>query len=145
MLFNIPIGWGVLLGLRGRPKYLDSEIRGAVQDALSAPLEDGYSGNAATGRRELIEGAAEVLRGNGNVPPKDPFIQIPWDLLPGMLALLVEVGEFDLVLQVGARAAPSRQQWEFQRDVLLSMALAQLGLARESLTDREQVARGCAR
>lgn len=75
MLFNLPVAWPTLLGLRGRPKYLDSEIRAAVEEALALPVEEGYSPTAISGRVELIEGAADVMRSNGNMPPRDAFIQ----------------------------------------------------------------------
>lgn len=34
LVYSIPVEWTTLLGLSGRPKYLESEIRYAVEDAL---------------------------------------------------------------------------------------------------------------
>ena len=56
------------------------------------------------------------------VPVSSPFMwQVP----------LLQVGEFDLVISLGTKLLAKWESRPFRRDVLLSMALAQCGLASE--------------
>ena len=48
-----------------------------------------------------------------------------------MWQLLLQVGEFDLVISLGTKLLAKWESRPFRRDVLLSMALAQCGLASE--------------
>ena len=53
-----------------------------------------------------------------------------------------QVGEYDIVIEVGARLLETWESRQFRRDVLLSMALAHCGLAGEHF-QRQAVASGC--
>ncbi len=53
-----------------------------------------------------------------------------------------QVGEYDIVIEVGARLLETWESRQFRRDVLLSMALARCGLAGEHF-ERQAVASGC--
>ena len=55
--------------------------------------------------------------------------------VPGVLCLLQEVGEMDIVLQVGKSLLQERLTKTYRRDVILSMALAYVELSRESMAD----------
>ena len=50
---------------------------------------------------------------------------------PLTLQLPLQVGEFDLVISLGTKLLAKWESRPFRRDVLLSMALAQCGLASE--------------
>lgn len=52
---------------------------------------------------------------------------------PMMWQLPLQVGEFDLVISLGTKLLAKWESRPFRRDVLLSMALAQCGLASEVL------------
>ncbi|KXZ56735.1 hypothetical protein GPECTOR_1g662 [Gonium pectorale] len=73
-------------------------------------------------------------------------LSLPLDLLPGALALMTEVGQCQLALDIGTELMGMSETVpeDVRRDVLLSMALANCGLASESLEgNNAQLAQGC--
>ena len=53
-----------------------------------------------------------------------------------------QVGEYDIVIEVGQRVLDTWESRQFRRDVLLSMALAHCGLASDDF-EKQAVASGC--
>ncbi len=53
-----------------------------------------------------------------------------------------QVGEYNIVLEVGRRVLETWESRQFRRDVLLSMALAHCGLASDEF-EKQAVASGC--
>ncbi|KAK9845219.1 hypothetical protein WJX81_000406 [Elliptochloris bilobata] len=145
--FPIPVDYTQLLGLKGREAYLDPHILAAYEGLAAASPEEGFSERAAEGRAFLLQAAADELRrSRGRTPPGEPRgIYVEWALLPGALALLQEVGEHEVVLEVGARALDKWEARGMRPDILLAMALAHLGLASEAFEAPGHVATGCAR
>eukprot|EP00891_Asterochloris_glomerata_P007485 jgi/Astpho2/7485/Aster-x1440 len=134
-----------LLGLRGREKYLEREVTAAYDTLAGTPLEEGYSPRVAAGRLAVLGQAVQHLRStNGQAPLMGAGLEVEWDHLNGALALMQEVGEFDLVISLGTKLLAKWESRPFRRDVLLSMALAQCGLASEVL-GLQQTTAGCAR
>jgi hypothetical protein len=82
-----------LLGLPAGERVKDSVINEAFDALAAAPLEEGYSADATAGRSELLEIAhRDLVNAKGrNVEHKE--VTIPYDLIPGALAILAEVGE----------------------------------------------------
>ncbi|CAL5227691.1 g10699 [Coccomyxa viridis] len=135
---------GRLLGLRGRDSYLDPQILAAYESLAAEPIEEGFSQRASDGRLLLLEEVFQDLRrskGRGSIQSKG--IDVEWNLLPGALALLQEVGEHEVVLEAGRKALEKWEARAFRRDILYAMSLAHLGLASEALRAKEQVAAGC--
>lgn len=73
------------------------------------------------------------------------IVTVSWEHLPGALTLLLDMGEFDLVVEVGSRVLRSRQIVNSRRDILLAIAIAHCGLAQETLDGGDRVALGCGR
>lgn len=52
---------------------------------------------------------------------------------------LVQVGEYDIVLDIGGRVLEKWEARSMRRDVLFAMALAHLGLATDALDAKDKV------
>ncbi|GAB4822278.1 hypothetical protein N2152v2_009324 [Parachlorella kessleri] len=144
-----------LLGLKGREMYLEPQVGVAYEELFHTPLEEGYSNVAKLGKEKLLFAAREGLRSvRGRVTLGPPETSIEPVLLAGAMALLEQVGEYQLVLDLaeeaqhlGAAALRSSNREtlrDFERDVTLATALAHCGLAREAF-DGGQAGPGCAR
>ncbi|KAK9818230.1 hypothetical protein WJX72_009142 [[Myrmecia] bisecta] len=145
-LYTMRARYSQLLGLRGRESYLESQIAAAVEELAQTPLEEGYSQRVQEGKLLILQEAAGQLRQNRGREPEDvQGLVVEWDLLPGALALLQEVGEFDLVIEVATQVLLKWESRAFRRDILLSMALAHCGTASEAFGAKDQVSVGCAR
>ena len=82
-----------LLGLRGRDSYLDPQILAAYEALAAEPIEEGFSQRASDGRTLLLEEVFQDLRrSKGRSSIQSKGIDVEWNLLPGALALLQEVG-----------------------------------------------------
>ncbi|CAG9463505.1 unnamed protein product [Pedinophyceae sp. YPF-701] len=145
LLFNLPVEMSQLLGLRGRIRYLDSEITSAYEAAMAQPVEEGFSSTAVAVREGLLCDARDSLRATAGLASSGQGFQVTWSDLPGALILLLEIGEYDLVLETGARVLRMRQLVSFRRDLALAMALAHCGRAQEALALPDQVPLACAR
>lgn len=136
--------------------YVEPQINTAYEELFSTPLEEGYSNVAKLGKEKLLFAAREGLRGvRGRVSLVPSEISIEPVLLAGAMALLEQVGQYDLVLDLaeqevsllGAAALRNANRdtlRDFERDVVIATALAQCGLAREAF-DAGQAGQGCAR
>lgn len=152
----VPLNYAQILGLRGREIWLDPLITAAHDELFAMDLDPSYSSVARLGKEKILYAAREGLRAvRGRVSLIHPDTRLEPALLPGVLALLEQAGEYELVIQLADHGdrinpkdlhpAPSRSTLrDFQRDVALSKALAHCGLAKKAL-EGEQVALGCAR
>lgn len=130
----------------------------AYETILAAQVEDSYSAVARLGREKVLYAAREGVRSvKGRAPLLLPEFNIEAMLLPGTLALLEQVGQHDLAVQLGTAALQrgasrdlkssgvSRDTMkDFEKDIALATALAHCGLARDA-ADRGQGALACAR
>ena len=88
-----------LLGLRQNESYMHSQVTSAYDRLSREKLEEGYSPRAIAGRQQLLEDVREQLvRSNGK--PLEEYrsqdwrtqlLDVPLNLVPGTLALLVQV------------------------------------------------------
>uniref|UniRef100_A0A1D2AC58 Plastid division protein CDP1-like 1st alpha solenoid domain-containing protein n=1 Tax=Auxenochlorella protothecoides TaxID=3075 RepID=A0A1D2AC58_AUXPR len=140
----LPIDYAKLLGLGNRELCSESHIQRAHDALAEEELEAGYSPLARLGRDKLLYAAREGLRSaRGRVRTLAPDIAIEPLLLPGALALLQQVGAYDLVVEAaaaapaslarGLRGASREDEREWGRDVALATALAHCGRARRAL------------
>ena len=101
-----------LLGLRGRDSYLDPQILAAYEALAAEPIEEGFSQRASDGRTLLLEEVFQDLRrskGRNSIQSKG--IDVEWNLLPGALALLQEVGSCSgSAVSIGLHGSPSGTQ-----------------------------------
>eukprot|EP00195_Chlamydomonas_chlamydogama_P009511 CAMPEP_0202892288 /NCGR_PEP_ID=MMETSP1392-20130828/2032_1 /ASSEMBLY_ACC=CAM_ASM_000868 /TAXON_ID=225041 /ORGANISM="Chlamydomonas chlamydogama, Strain SAG 11-48b" /LENGTH=766 /DNA_ID=CAMNT_0049576185 /DNA_START=50 /DNA_END=2350 /DNA_ORIENTATION=+ len=143
---RLPLKCQQLLGLKPGETYQISSITKAYDDLIETPTEPGYSQATVEGRAELLDIArSEIIAGKSQGPDR-PYVTIPYDLVPGALAVLAEVGQNNLVLDLGKELLQSQELDGYQylrNDVLLSMALSYCNLAREAFEARSQVSLGC--
>jgi len=102
-----------------------------------------------TGRQQLLEEAKEaalkhIEHGSSDIE-STKSLDLSSHLIPGGLALLVQVSQFDLVIQMGAQILESSDVGNMKRDILLAMALAKLGQAEDAFSVPNQVALACTR
>lgn len=140
----IPLNYANMLGLKGRDLYLDPIINSAYDELFHQTLNPGYSAIAKLGKEKLLFAAREALRSvRGRVSLVHPDVTIEPVLLPGTMALLNQLGHYELVLQLAEqvkniskrdlKASNKGTLQEYQRDVALGAALANCGLAKSAL------------
>ncbi|MCO5604896.1 hypothetical protein L7F22_059070 [Adiantum nelumboides] len=122
----------------------DSIVRAYESRAKNVPKE-GFSQDALISRQEILKGACETLadpelRGEYNEgligdATGTLMVEVPLSKVPGALCLLQEVGEMEVVLQVGQELLRERLGKFFQRDLVLAMALAYVELSREAMAE----------
>jgi hypothetical protein len=80
-----------LLGLRAGELHKDSTINQTYDELMMAPVEPGYSQQTISGRAELLEIVRrDIITSKGKIADKRE-VNIPYDLIPGALALMAEV------------------------------------------------------
>ncbi|KAI8110111.1 hypothetical protein M9435_001790 [Picochlorum sp. BPE23] len=140
----IPLNYAQMLGLKGRDLYLDPIINTAYDDLFHQALNPGYSAIAKLGKEKLLFAAREALRSvKGRVSLVHPDVTVEPVLLPGTMALLNQLGHYELVVQLAEqvknistrdlKATNKGTLREYKRDVALAAALANCGLARDAL------------
>lgn len=140
----IPLNYANMLGLKGRDLYLDPIINSAYDELFHQTLNPGYSTIAKLGKEKLLFAARDALRSvRGRVSLVHPDVTIEPVLLPGTMALLNQLGHYELVLQLAEqvkniskrdlKASNKGTLQEYQRDVALGAALANCGLAKSAL------------
>lgn len=142
---SIPVDYSQLLGLRIRESYLDPQLIHAFEELSHAPLEAGFTKQAEQGRSVILQEAVGELRRRRGRPPfnaSQGFL-VEWGLLPGTLAVLQEVGEAEVTLEVGKAALGHNKSNPHKRDILLAMSLACCSLASSALSQHDQVTVGC--
>ena len=140
----IPLNYAQMMGLKGRDLYLDPMINTAYDDLFHQALNPGYSAIAKLGKEKLLFAAREALRSvKGRVSLVHPDVTVEPVLLPGTMALLNQLGHYELVVQLAEqvknistrdlKATNKGTLREYKRDVALAAALANCGLARDAL------------
>ena len=140
----VPLNYASMLGLRGRDLYLDPIVNTAYDDLFHQPLNPGYSAIAKLGKEKLLYAAREALRSvRGRVSLIHPDVTVEPVLLPGTMALLNQLGHYEVVIQmaqqvknISARDLKSTTKGtlkDYKKDVALAAALANCGLARSAL------------
>jgi hypothetical protein len=140
----IPLNYASMLGLRGRDLYLDPIINTAYDDLFHQTLNPGYSPIAKLGKEKLLYAAREALRSvRGRVSLVHPDVTVEPVLLPGTMALLNQLGYYEMAIQVAEqvknisardlKATNKGTLKEYKRDIALAAALANCGLAKVAL------------
>ncbi|CAA6656375.1 unnamed protein product [Spirodela intermedia] len=114
---SLPIDFYKVLG--ADTHFLSDGIRRAFEVKCSTPPLDGFSQDALLARRQILQAACDTLSNPGTVP--------------GVLCLLQESGEAEVVIQVGKRLLRERLSKPFKRDVVLAMALAYVDRSRDAM------------
>ncbi|KAL1815747.1 hypothetical protein ACET3Z_018321 [Daucus carota] len=149
---SIPIDFYRVLG--AKTHFLADGIRRAYEARVSKQPQFGFSENALISRRQILEAACETLvnprskREYNQSLVEDEFdtiiTQVPFDNVPGALCLLQEVGESEVVLQVGESLLRERLGKSFKQDVVLAMSLAYVDFSRDAMAlSPPDYVRGC--
>ncbi|XP_022742523.1 plastid division protein CDP1, chloroplastic-like isoform X2 [Durio zibethinus] len=132
---DIPVSCYQLIGVSSQAEK--DEIVKSVMNLKSAEVDDGYTMDVIVSRQEVLMDARDKLLFEteyaGNVKEKIPpqsSLRIPWRWLPAALCLLQEVGEEELVLEIGSAAVQRPDAKPYIHDLLLSMALAECSIAK---------------
>ncbi|EFJ52144.1 hypothetical protein VOLCADRAFT_103165 [Volvox carteri f. nagariensis] len=146
-IVRLPLEGQELLGLRKDELVKDSELNTVYEQLVGAGMEAAYSESAVNGRLEVLDFVRHDLITNKGRTRDSRQLDLPLELLPGALALMTEVGQCQLALDIAAELLRTEEDMPeaVRRDVLLSMALANCGLAGESLEGKssQQLAQGC--
>ncbi len=140
----VPLNYAAVLGLRGRDLYLDPIVNAAYDDLFHQALNPGYSAIAKLGKEKLLFAAREALRSvRGRVSLVHPDVTVEPVLLPGTMALLNQLGHYEVVIQmaeqvknISTRDLKSTTKGtlrDYKKDVALAAALANCGLAKSAL------------
>ncbi|XP_039047224.1 plastid division protein CDP1, chloroplastic-like [Hibiscus syriacus] len=132
---DIPVSCYQLIGVSSQAEK--DEIVKSVMNLKSAEVDDGYTSDVVVSRQEVLMDVRDKLlfeteyAGNlkEKIPPKSS-LRIPWRWLPAAVCLLQEVGEEELVLQIGRAAILRPDAKPYIHDLLLSMALAECSIAK---------------
>ncbi|XVF06977.1 hypothetical protein REPUB_Repub06bG0097800 [Reevesia pubescens] len=132
---DIPISCYQLIGVSSQAEK--DEIVKSVMNLKSAEVDDGYTMDVIVSRQEVLMDVRDKLlfeteyAGNvkEKIPPKSS-LRIPWHWLPAALCLLQEVGEEELVLEIGRVAIQHPNAKPYIHDLILSMALAECSIAK---------------
>ncbi|XVF56432.1 hypothetical protein PTKIN_Ptkin06aG0120400 [Pterospermum kingtungense] len=132
---DIPVSCYQLIGVSNQAEK--DEIVKSVMNLKSAEVDDGYTMDVIVSRQEILMDVRDKLlfeteyAGNvkEKIPPKSS-LRIPWRWLPAALCLLQEVGEEELVLEIGRAAVQRPDAKPYIHDLLLSMALAECSIAK---------------
>ncbi|KAL6583642.1 hypothetical protein OROMI_002931 [Orobanche minor] len=127
---EIPVTCYQIIGVHDKAEK--DEIVKSVMHLKNAEIEEGYTKDAVISRQDLLVDVRDKLLFEpeyaGNFKDKQPpksSLRIPWAWLPGALCLLQEVGNENLVLEIGRKALQYPESKPSVHDLLLSMALAE--------------------
>eukprot|EP00793_Prasinoderma_coloniale_P004298 PRCOL_00000058-RA len=150
---SVPMNFFAVLGLR--TAMSSASVARCYEERLAAAPAEGLSANALDARLEVLRVVAGIL-GNGSTrdiyarglkegADADGLVQeVPLRLVPGVLSLLQEAGEEEVVLQVGEEAMRGRAGRAIASDVAVCMALARCDLGRVAMGARPpDVVGGC--
>ncbi|TYG96599.1 hypothetical protein ES288_A11G364000v1 [Gossypium darwinii] len=132
---DIPVSCYQLIGVSSQAEK--DEIVKSVMNLKGSEVDDGYTSDVVVSRQEILMDVRDKLlfeteyAGNvkEKIPPKSS-LRIPWRWLPAAVCLLQEVGEEELVLEVGRAAIQRTDAKPYIHDLLLSMALAECSIAK---------------
>ncbi|KAL6765947.1 hypothetical protein V8C86DRAFT_2452334 [Haematococcus lacustris] len=143
---RLPLQPQQLLGLEPNKDHKDSDVNQVYDELILSLTEQGYSEQTATSRAELLEIVRrDVITSKGRASSRSE-VSIPLDLVPGALALMAEVGQDELVMTLGNELlgrGELDEYLELKKDVLLSMAVAKVNMARDVFQTPNQIATGC--
>ncbi|KAL6848342.1 hypothetical protein ACP4OV_021636 [Aristida adscensionis] len=137
----LPVDFYKILG--AEPHFLGDGIRRAFEARIAKPPQYGYSTDALVGRRQLLQIAHDTLTNQNSRTQYDRALSedrdatltmdVAWDKVPGVLCVLQEAGEAQLVLETGDQLLQDRPPKRFKQDVVLAMALAYVDLSRDAM------------
>ncbi|GIL72987.1 hypothetical protein Vretifemale_3235 [Volvox reticuliferus] len=132
---RLPLEGQELLGLRKNEVVKDSELNTVYEQLVGAAAEAGYSENTVNSRLEVLDFVRRDLISSKGRARDSRQLNLPLELLPGALVLMTEVGQCLLALDIGSELLRTKDTLPaaVRRDVMLSMALANCGLAGEIL------------
>jgi len=129
--------------LGAEPHFLGDGIRRAFEARIAKPPQYGYSTEALVGRRQMLQLAHDTLTNQSSRTEYDRALSedrdatltmdVAWDKVPGVLCVLQEAGEAQLVLATGEQLLQDRPPKRFKQDVVLAMALAYVDLSRDAM------------
>ncbi|KAL4379375.1 hypothetical protein GQ457_02G039830 [Hibiscus cannabinus] len=143
---DIPVSCYQLIGVSSQAEK--DEIVKSVMNLKGTEVDDGYTSDVVVSRQEVLMDVRDKLlfeteyAGNvkEKIPPKSS-LRIPWRWLPAAVCLLQEVGEEELVLQIGRAAIQRPDAKPYVHDLLLSMALAECSIAKTGF-EKNKVSEG---
>ncbi|XP_028786235.1 plastid division protein CDP1, chloroplastic [Neltuma alba] len=132
---EIPITCYQLIGVPDKAEK--DEIVKSVMALKKADIEEGYTMDVVVSRQDLLMDVRDKLLFEPEyagslkekIPPK-ASLRIPWSWFPGALCLLQQVGESQLVLDIGRLGLQHQDAKPYVHDLLLSMALAECAIAK---------------
>ncbi|KAF5197471.1 Accumulation and replication of chloroplast protein 6 protein [Thalictrum thalictroides] len=138
---SLPIDFYQVLG--AETHFLGDGIRRSYDSKVSKPPQYGFTQETLINRRQILQAACETLANSNSrqdynrslLEDEDGTLitQVPFDKLPGVLCVLQESGETQLVLRVGQTLLKERLPKSFKQDVVLTMALAYVDLSRDAM------------
>ncbi|KAG2655619.1 hypothetical protein PVAP13_1KG024700 [Panicum virgatum] len=138
---TLPVDFYKILG--AEPHFLGDGIRRAFESQIAKPPQYGYSTEALVGRRQMLQLAHDTLTNQSSRTEYDRALSedrdttltmdVAWDKVPGVLCVLQEAGEAELVLATGEQLLQDRPPKRFKQDVVLAMALAYVDLSRDAM------------
>eukprot|EP00898_Chlorokybus_atmophyticus_P001228 jgi/Chlat1/2105/Chrsp17S02703 len=149
---RVPVNYYEVLGAHSL--MLPDAIWRQCDQKLEAVPEQGLSEDALAARAELLRTARDSLCNPTTRKAYDTalamdhastlLVESQWSKLPGVLCLLQEAGEHEVVLQSGAACLRDSTSKSFRHDVALVMALSYCDLSAEALASTPpSVTRGC--
>ncbi|KAF8685827.1 hypothetical protein HU200_043735 [Digitaria exilis] len=138
----LPVDLYKILG--AEPHFLGDGIRRAFEARVAKPPQYGYSTEALVGRRQMLQLAHDTLTNQSSRTQYDRALSedrdatltmdVAWDKVTGVLCVLQEAGEAQLVLATGEQLLQDRPPKRFKQDVVLAMALAYVDLSRDAMS-----------
>ncbi|MBF2098157.1 MAG: DUF4101 domain-containing protein [Gloeomargaritaceae cyanobacterium C42_A2020_066] len=145
MTLRLPLDYYRILGVPAQAQ--DRALAEACRDRLEQQPRREFSPVATAGRRQLVEEAYRVLAdpqarhaydeqflqavGRGDQARLAPTLAVTPEQVPGALLLLLEWGEYELVLEWGRDALEAQPSPAARQDTILTLTLAHLALGRE--------------
>ncbi|XP_062218018.1 protein ACCUMULATION AND REPLICATION OF CHLOROPLASTS 6, chloroplastic-like [Phragmites australis] len=137
----LPVDFYKVLG--AEPHFLGDGIRRAFEARIAKPPQYGYSTDALVGRRQMLQIAHDALTNQSSRTEYDRALSedrdaaltmdVAWIKVPGVLCVLQEAGEAQIVLAIGEQLLQDRPPKRFKQDVVLAMALAYVDLSRDAM------------
>ncbi|KAK3152015.1 hypothetical protein QOZ80_2BG0153240 [Eleusine coracana subsp. coracana] len=137
----LPVDFYKILG--AEPHFLGDGIRRAFEARIAKPPQYVYSTDALFDRRQMLQVAHDTLTDQSSRTEYDRALSedreaaltmdVPWDKVPGVLCVLQEAGDSQLVLATGEQLLQDRPPKRFKQDVVLAMALAYVDLSRVAM------------
>ncbi|GMH42580.1 hypothetical protein BSKO_10499 [Bryopsis sp. KO-2023] len=132
---KIPVEPSQFLGLQPGERHPDTDIKSAHDELSDIELEPGYSVATVEGRLEVLDKAKKDSMKSSKTfkAPKDPpdGVTVENRLVPSALALLCQVGEYEVLIDIGEKFLEIESNSQVHNDINLAMGFAKLGQAEE--------------